>query len=226
MSFLAFQQQHPQQRFSEQLCTYHQEQWDQVVHHRFTIELGEDCLPDTVFARYLVQDYAFVQTLTKLIAYAIAYAPEMTSKHRLAVFLANVTSEENTYFIRSFHALNIPEADYSNPKLSPAAQAFATQLNDAAATGYAECIIALSVAEWTYRTWAHLQGTKHPERFYLREWISIHNHATFNDFVDWLLLEMDHIGAGHPEQHNAFSTRFGALLDLEEAFFTAAYDEE
>lgn len=226
MSFLAFQQAHPQQRFSEQLRSYHQTQWDKVIHHRFTVELGEDRLSDAVFARYLVQDYAFLRVFIKLLAYAIAHAPEMSSKRTLAGFLAAVTSDENTYFIRSFTALGIPSEQYHHPKLNAPAKGFISQLSDAAESGYAESIVALSVPEWTYRSWANMQGNRTPKRFYLHEWITLHNNPAFNAFVDWLLHETDRVGAAHPKQHEALSARFADLLCLEEAFFTAAYDEE
>lgn len=49
--------------FSDLLVAANQAAWDTAVSHRFTVELGEDVLPDEVYRRYLVQDYAFIETL-------------------------------------------------------------------------------------------------------------------------------------------------------------------
>lgn len=45
----------------------HGETWAEVTTHRFVRELHADGVDDVVFRRYLLQDYAFVETLAVLV---------------------------------------------------------------------------------------------------------------------------------------------------------------
>ncbi len=62
-TFEAFTQANRQARFSDWLRARAAPAWAQAVGHRFTRELADDTLPDEVFARYLIQDYVFIDTL-------------------------------------------------------------------------------------------------------------------------------------------------------------------
>ena len=92
--------------------------------HRFARELGAGTLDDAVAARYLVQDYAFVNSFVALLGYAIAYAPSMPSKRQFAQFAAAVTADENDFFLRSFRELGVPEATWKTPELGPVTRDF------------------------------------------------------------------------------------------------------
>ena len=123
--------------------------------HRFARELGAGTLDDAVAARYLVQDYAFVNSFVALLGYAIAYAPSMPSKRQFAQFAAAVTADENDFFLRSFRELEVPEPIWKTPELGPVTRDFIDLLQSAGRSGsYAQVLSVLCAAEWSYLTWA------------------------------------------------------------------------
>ena len=196
--------------------------WSRATRHRFTTELGDDVIADEVYGRYLVQDYAFIGTLVSMIGYGVAKAPDMPAKAGLSQFLAVLTSDENTYFLRSFDALRVGEAERAAPELLPVSQAFLAAMREAGEEGgYADVIATLLPAEWIYLEWAKAQaGKPRPKRFWLAEWIDLHANDDFAAFVGWLKAALDRVG---PAQEAACRRRFRRIVELEAAFFDAAY---
>lgn len=224
MTFADYCQQHPQLPLSEQLRGYAESDWDQAVNHAFTEALGDDRLTDEVYARYLVQDYAFIDTLVNLVARTIANAPTMPPKTVLAGFLAALTSDENTYFLRSFEALGLGESDYLNPPLHPVSQAIIDTMK-AAEARYEDAIICLCVAEWSYLSWSKLQADKpRGSRFYLQEWIDIHVLPEFEQFVTWLRTQVDSFADCDDATLEQLAAFFQRMCVLEHLFFSASLD--
>jgi len=144
--------------------------------------------------RYLVQDYAFVWTLTGVFGYAVGQAPTMDAKASLTGFLGTLTDEENDYFERSFDALGVSPDERTDPVPADATEAFEDLLTRAALEGeYEETLAVLVPAEWIYLTWA-TAAPGVPEEFYLREWIELHDTSEFEAFVAWLRSELDEYG--------------------------------
>jgi thiaminase/transcriptional activator TenA len=214
--------------FTEDLLDALETEWRRATHHRFTVELGADTLDEAVFRRYLVQDYAFVSVLAGLVGYAAAKAPTMEAKGRFARFLVALTSDENTYFQRSFAALDVAEDDRAAPVLKPVSQAFIALLKEAGEIGAYEDILAVLLpAEWIYLVWAKTQSRRAPSRFYYREWIELHAGPDFEAFVLWLKEELDHYGPRLPEDRQMqVIERFRRMVELEAAFFDTAYEED
>lgn len=207
---------------AERLRTECEPDWSRATGHRFTVELGDDEIADAVYRRYLVQDYAFIETLVSMIGYGVAKAPDMPAKAGLSQFLAVLTSDENTYFLRSFEALGVAEAERSDPELLPVSRDFLAAMREAGAEGgYADVVATLLPAEQIYLEWAKAQaGKPRPKRFWLAEWIDLHANPGFEAFVGWLKAELDRVG---PAQEAACRRRFRRMVELEVAFFDAAY---
>jgi len=74
-------------RFTDWLRARSEPDWTDAVEHRFVHELADGTVDDAVFRRYLVQDYAFVWTLTGVFGYAVGQAPTMDAKASLTGFL-------------------------------------------------------------------------------------------------------------------------------------------
>ena len=157
----------------------------------------------------------------------IADAPTMEAKRRLGTFLATLTSGENDYFERSFDALDVPEGDRTDPDRRPVTAAFEDLLGRAGREGdYEETLAVLVPAEWCYLAWASDLADADPDAFYLFEWVKLHATDDFAAFVDWLRGELDRTGPDiSPRRQDRVARHFRRTMNLERAFFDAAYDE-
>jgi thiaminase/transcriptional activator TenA len=194
--------------------------WAAATDHRFVRELAAGTVEDAVFARYLVLDRTFVETLTGVFGRALAQAPP-ASRAPIAEFLGVLTDEEDDYFERALAALPDVEAD---PVHDPTTAAFCDHLLAAADEGgYAETLAVLVPAEWTYLDWATGVADP-PEPFHLHEWVDLHANDAFAGFVDWLRAELDEeLPTLSPRRRERVRDRFERTVRLERAFFDAAY---
>lgn len=224
-TFGAYADDRPDARYTDWLRERSEPDWTAATEHRFTRELADGTLDDEVFRRYLVQDYAFIGTLTGTFGYDLGQAPTMEAKGQLAGFLGTLTDEENDYFERSFEALGVPENNRNDPERSEVTEALDDLLIRAShAGGYEETLAVLVPAEWIYLTWAS-EATGEPDDFYLREWIDLHANPTFETFVGWLRSELDDYGPTLDERRQRRIDRlFKRTVALEVAFFDAAYE--
>ena len=211
--------------FSQMLKTQNQAAWDACVHHRFIAEMMAGTLDDAVLRRYLVQDYQFINRFVALLGAAIASADVFAPRVTLSQFAAMITSDENTYFIRSFDALGVAEADRHLPQLSlPTVQFQALMLEATRSQKYANCLAVLSVAEGLYLDAFDREGAALPPRFEHAEWIHLHANDFFRGFVGWLRAELDRVGAGLDPQARAEAADFFArAVALEQNFFDHVY---
>ncbi|WP_338729405.1 TenA family protein [Haladaptatus sp. DJG-WS-42] len=212
-------------RFTERLRSHSEPAWTNATNHQFTHELAAGTLADDALRRYLIQDYAFVETLTGLVGSAVVTAPSMAEKRRLTDFLVTLTGAENDYFERSFAALSVDEAAWKDPQKLPVTQALEDLFVRATHQGgYAESLAVLVPAEWVYLSWARPHRDAAPEKFYHEEWIAMHASAEFEAFVSWLRAQLDEQGATLSPQRTARVRRlFSRTVELEVAFFDAAY---
>jgi thiaminase/transcriptional activator TenA len=215
------------ERLTESLVAANAALWRAATQHRFVKELGADTLPDDVFRRYLVQDFAFVEALVTLLGHAVARAPGMPAKRRLAGFLAAVTGDETNYFERALRALGAAEA-FAAPEripLNETTRRFRALMTEVGARGtYAEILAVVTPAEWVYLEWARACPLPGPKRFYLAEWIELHAIPAFADLVGWLQAELDREGAAAPpDLRRRLAMHFRTTLELERDFFEAAY---
>ena len=212
-------------RFTEWLREQAEPTWSEAAGHRFTRELADGNLADAVMRRYLVQDYSFLDSFARLVASAIVKAPSLADRVPLGRFLGAVTGEENTYFHRAFDALGVPEVDRTRPMLRVPTRAFHALMADAiAAEGYEEALAPLVVFEWLYNAWATSVADRKPERFFHREWITIHTNQQFDAFVGWLRGQLDRDGPRlSPDRQQRIAEVFSRTVRLEKAFFDDAY---
>ncbi|WP_171176241.1 TenA family protein [Ruegeria sp. HKCCD8929] len=202
------------------------EDWHAATNHAFCSELAEGTLPLDKMRWYLAQDYQFIDGFVRLLASAIAHAPTLADSVPAAQFLAVITGPENTYFLRSFDALDMDGAA-QNPDPAPATRDFQALMAEAAASGQYELMLAvLVVAEWTYLSWA---TPVHPPRadlpFYFAEWITLHAGEGFESVVEYLRSQLDKLWPTlSPYAQKEVETLFLRAVALERAFFDAAYD--
>ena len=215
----------PETTFTDWLRERSEPDWTSVVEHPFTDALFDGSMPDEYMSSYLVQDYQFVDDFLALLGAAVAKADRYASRLALAGSIGVVTSEENTYFQRSFDALGIVESDRVAPELDPATEAFRDLMRDTKDNGgYVEILAVLTVAEWTYLEWAQRAPAK-PESFVHAEWIDLHANPDFESWVTWLRAELDRVGADLDERERARCLRlFQQATKCEVDFFNAHWD--
>lgn len=214
--------------FAELLRHSCQADWNACVTHRFVQELFDGSLDDKVLRKYLVQDYQFINRFVALLGAAIASADQFAPRVTLSQFAAMVTSDENTYFLRSFDALGVPEQERLAPDLTAPTRAFQQLMHEAAQSlNYANCIAVLAVAEGIYLDWADQpakKGLPMPQRFEHSEWIVLHANDFFRGFVDWLRSELDRVGLLINETQRAEAAMyFQRAVALERQFFDHVY---
>ena len=86
---------------------------------------------------------------------------------------------------------------------------------------YAAALAVLVVTEWLYQDWASRAPAKRPENVVHAEWIDLHDYPGFSQFVAFLRAELDRVGPAHRDLVEEF---FGRAVDIELAFFDAAYE--
>lgn len=215
----------PVATFTDWLRDNNRIDWDAATRHRFTDELFAGTVADNVLVHYLVQDYQFIDRFVALLGAAIASADRFESRVRLTRFAAMITSDENTYFLRSFDALGVAAKHRTTPQLTAETTALQDLMGEAAATrDYASCLSVLVVAEWMYLSWAERPHVALPDRFVHAEWITLHNNPAFAEFVGWLRSELDRSGSALDDAGQARSAAFFArTVKLERAFFDHVY---
>ena len=213
------------EKFSEYLRNSSGKLWNEATNHKFTNELKNDKLEEHIFKKYIIQDYIFIETLVTLIGKAVYLSPNMNSKIKWANFLYAITSDENNYFQRSFDALDVSKEERTNTKLFLTISDFSKLMLEVANTGtYEEILAVILAAEWVYYTWASNAKKPYPKRFYLSEWITLHNNSSFKATLDWIKKELDITSQKLTisEQHKV-ANLFIKIVRLEVSFFDACY---
>lgn len=217
----------PDRSFTEALKAAAAPCWRAAVEHRFVRDLADDSLPDPVYAAYLRQDYAFIGNLVSLVGAAVAFAPSMPAKSRLAAFLAVLTGPENDYFERSFAALDVPLEDPGDVERGAVTERFGALMDRVIRDAdYGGILTVLVGAEWSYLTWAQEAARNpRPARFYLSEWIDLHVDPGFADFVGWLRNQLDALGEqADPPARERMQHLFRDTMELEAAFYDQAFE--
>lgn len=224
-TYAEFSRLHDQSRFTDWLRQQAEPAWTAAVEHRFTYQIADDSLDEAVFKRYLVNEYSFVITAATLLGYAIAKAPKMEEKARLAEGLRGLTTDQRQFFMRAFDALGIPEAQWAAPISDSAVLVFRdTTVRAAAHGGFEESLATMLAAEWMYVTWSQRAHRRRPRHPYYAEWIALHVTPEFEGHVAWLRGRLDHYGPLLPPCRQAeVAYIFRRTLELEIAFHDAPY---
>src|ERR1700719_3742827 len=211
------------ERFTEILRAASEPAWSDAVRHRFVNELFAGAVPDPVMARYLIQDHRFLDSFLTLLGAALTGADTFAAKLRFGRFIGNVSSEENTYFLRAFEALGVIEDRRAADLDTEATGGLKAIMREAAQTrSYAAALSVLVVTEWLYLDWASRAPKPLPANFVHAEWITLHDNPDFRDFVDFLRAELDRIGPAHADLCRDF---FQRAVALELSFFEAAFTD-
>lgn len=214
--------------FTNYLRTNVRSEWRAATEHEFTEELIAGTLPDPVFERYLVQEFAFIEALASAVGHGAGQAPTLTAKAELSSFLESMATEGTTYFERAFDALAVPECDRRDPALYPITARFGDLLLRAALEGgYAETLSVIVPVEWISLTWAQRANGRRPEQCYFDEWIDFHSDPAFESTVSFLRDELDSAAETLScRRRRRVSRLFEQAVVLEAEFFEMAYEAD
>jgi len=196
--------------------------WHAATHHPFTNALADGTLSRDKLAGYLQQDYQFIEGFVRLLASAVAHAPTLADAVPGAQFLGLICGPENTYFLRSLQALEVPSTAPSAPETI----AFQHLMNQALRSGRYEIMLSvLVVAEWIYLDWASpFEDRAEDLPFWLGEWITLHSGDGFAQVVAYL---RDQLDTAWDTLDDAARTQvtatFSEAVRLERAFFDASW---
>lgn len=199
------------------------EAWDAAVDHRFVRELFAGTIDDEVLTGYLVQDYQFFDTFLSMLGACVAYADEVAAKLLFARQLGMLASDEDGYFQQSFDELGVPESDRTAPELTPTTTALRDAMTEATRSqSYPHLLVLLVIAEWLYLDWGEREAPT-PERFVHREWIELHRGTDFQEWVQFLVDELDRVFPQDSAERDRLAAVWKHVVNLELAFFDTAY---
>eukprot|EP00536_Pseudo-nitzschia_multiseries_P012013 jgi/Psemu1/308721/fgenesh1_kg.438_\ len=239
-------------RFTDDLRAKVGDQWERVVHHKFTKELADGTINrESVLKRYLVQDHRFLDSFVVLLASIVAHLPSLPDRIPGCQFLAVITGPENTYFERSFEKLGISKEERDSIPDAGVTQKFCELMRRAAASRNLEEMLAvIVVCEWCYLSWGQTVLEEHENKggicrkdFVTYEWVDLHSGPAFEAVISYLRELLDREGerlrshalslVSSPSEKevaiqklNACEKRFMEAVQLEEDFFNYAYQKD
>jgi len=179
-----------------------------------------------VLKHYLVQDHRFLDVFVVLLATAVAKARTLKDRIPGCQFLALITSKENTYFERSFAALNVSEEDRIAIPNEECTDDFIELMRDVAERGYlGEILSVLVVCEWSYFIWGErvLPKTSRLD-FTCYEWVDLHSGKSFGEVIEYLRGMLDEEGKiMSKHQREKCHQTFLRTVQLEKSFFDSCY---
>ncbi|MCH7906963.1 MAG: TenA family protein [Chloroflexi bacterium] len=209
-----------------ELKTAHAGLWEAATHHRFIEELGDGSLPIEKFRRYLIQDYVFVNDLSKVLGIAEAKAPDIAAARPMAEFQSALMGAEDALFLRAFESLGIAQNEWRTATPLPTTAAFGDFLvRTAYEGGFEEVCAAFAVTEGVYMDWGQRladSGAEPANEFY-REWIVLHTEKSLGPFVRFVDGVVDDAPAAAVSR---LSTVFERALRYEIKFWDMAYSGE
>lgn len=214
--------------FTEELRIVAGEQWDRVIHHKFTRELAAGTIDRDVMMKYLIQDHRFLDSFVILLASIIANARTLDDRIPGCQFLSMITGKENTYFERCFDELAVSTDERCNTPDAPCTIGFCSLMRDVALRGtLGEMLSVIVVCEWSYLSWGQIvEKDTVRQHFVTYEWVDLHTGESFEAVVQYLrsLLdkEVEYLDDNSKDQ---CKQRFLQAVQLEEDFFDFAYEK-
>ncbi|MDQ0997714.1 thiaminase/transcriptional activator TenA [Phyllobacterium ifriqiyense] len=197
---------------------------EEMINHRFVVDIKNDVLSNTVFERYLVYEGAFVDTAISIFAFSVAKAQTIEQKRWLAAVVIALANDQIAYFERTFASRRIDPSSFDTS--IPAVKNFCSGMLAIAKDGeFLDIIAAMFAAEWMYWTWSKEASAGNISDPLLKEWVAMHVDQAFADQATWLKDQLDMAGQqGLPEGLCVrLSSIFGYAMQLEIDFHDAPY---
>lgn len=178
-----------EQKMSEELRAEAEPLWEKIHAHPFVRGIGDGTLPLAQFRFYMCQDYIFLKEYSRVIALAVAKAPELAEMGRFADLL-NATLNTEMELHRGFAAkfgISNDEIEATTP--APTCKGYTDFLLEAAYAGtFGEIAAAMLPCQWDYAIIGEQLAAKGiPENAPLHaEWIETYASEEFAELARWL----------------------------------------
>jgi len=203
------------QRFTDRLLRLAQPVWEAQHGHPFVRGIGDGSLDIEKFKFWVGQDYLFLIDYARLLALAVARAPDLDSMRRFADLVQATLSVEMDLH-RSYAAeFGISIAELEAEEKAPTTRGYTDFLLRVATLGeFSELIAALLPCMWGFSDIGQrlAQGPRPADQRYAK-WIEMYSSAEFAELAVWCRALVDRVAEGLPEE---------TLRRTEDAFLTSS----
>ena len=203
------------ERFTDRLYRLAQPVWEAQHSHPFVQGIGDDSLDIEKFKFWVRQDYLFLIDYARLLALAVARAPDLDSMRRFADLVHGTLNVEMDLH-RSYAAeFGIPIAELEAEEKAPTTRGYTDfLLRVAALDEFSGLIAALLPCMWGFSDLGQrlAQGPGPADERYAK-WIEMYSSEEFAELADWCRALVDRVAAGLPEE---------SLRRMEDAFLTSS----
>jgi thiaminase/transcriptional activator TenA len=202
----------------------------QVFQHPFVTGIGDGTLPLAAFRYYMCQDYVFLIDYSRVLALAVARAPDLDTMGRFAALLHETLNTEMALH-RSFAAkFGISISELEATQAAPGTRSYTQHLLTTAYSGACSDIVAAILpCMWDYSDIGQrlaAQGMPAAQPLY-GEWIQMYASPAFSALATWLRHLLDRLTASATTAEQERLTRL--FLDscrYEYLFWDMAYRQE
>ena len=200
-----------------------------ILSHPFVTGVGDGTLPLERFRFYMRQDYVFLVQYSRVLALAVAKAPDLAVMGRLAGLLNETLNTEMALHRDYCAQLSISEADLEATAPDTATVAYTSYLLDTAGRGtFGEAVCALLPCQWGYaEIGLHLKAGGLPQGAPLyAKWIEMYSGAEFQELAGWLRALADRLAeeAG-PAERRRMAAAYATAARFEYLFWEMAYHQ-
>ncbi|MBI2872023.1 MAG: thiaminase II [Chloroflexi bacterium] len=198
-----------------------------IFAHPFVTGIGDGTLPLERFRFYVRQDYVFLVQYSRVLALAVAKAPDLESMGKLAQLLHETLNTEMALHRGYCARLGIGEAELEATEAAPTTVAYTTFLLDVAARGtFGETVAALLPCQWGYCEIGERlasQGEPADAPLYA-EWVRMYSSAEFRQLADWARGLADRLAAqAGPDERRRMAEAYATSTRYEYMFWEMAY---
>lgn len=203
------------ERFSDRLYRLAQPVWEAQHSHPFVQGIGDGSLDIEKFKFWVRQDYLFLIDYARLLALAVARAPDLDSMRRFADLVHSTLNVEMDLH-RSYAAdFGISTAELEAEEKAPTTRGYTDfLLRVAALEEFSGLIAALLPCMWGFSDLGQrlAQGPGPADERYAK-WIEMYSSEEFAELAVWCRALVDRVAAGLPED---------TLRRMEDAFLTSS----
>jgi thiaminase/transcriptional activator TenA len=195
--------------------------WGAQLEHPFVKGLGDGTLDESLFKRWVLQDYRYLKEFARVFAWAAAKATRLESMSWYAAVL-NLTLNTEMALHRAYAArFGLTSADLEEEPMWPTTRAYTDFLVRTAADGdMLDLLAALLPCAWGYVHLAQrLAQMSPPEDQRYVDWINQYASEEFAEAADWLRREVDALGAGVTPEKRAHVTELFLISSRYEWLF-------